>query len=67
MTYFQDIEWKREWFPNISKFPKDYWDSTSSQKAFLDTLRVQYKLNNADDWKRVTLSLIRKQGGQVAL
>lgn len=62
-----ETSWKRDWFTNLPIFPKDHWNSRENQLKFLEKIASQYniKFNSPADWKRITLSLIRKQGGQV--
>lgn len=61
-----EIAWKREWFPKIPKYPGSFWNSKENQIAFLDDIAIDYKIKEPSDWSRVTLSLVRKKGGQVS-
>ena len=61
-----EISWKREWFVNLSKFPHDYWNLIENQRKFLDEIASEYNIKTPNDWKRVSMSLIRKKGGQVS-
>lgn len=59
--------WKREWFPRISKYPANYWESPENQRAFLEKIASDYGLKNPNDWNRVTISLIKQRGGKVPI
>lgn len=57
--------WKREWFPRIPIFGRSYWDSDENSKKFLDSLAMQYNLQDLGDWRRVSVALIKSKGGRV--
>ena len=62
-----EIEWKREWFHNIPKYPKEFWNNLNNSQRFLDQISNEYNINSPNDWKRITISLIKKNGGQVKI
>lgn len=64
---FPDVNWQREWFPNLKKYEKGYWREERNQRKFLDLIAAKYNLQQPSDWNRVTQSLIRQNGGQVRL
>lgn len=60
-----ETKWKREWFPKLPKYEVSHWASQENQKKFLDEIAAEYKIIEPNDWRRITLSLIRTKGGQV--
>lgn len=64
---FPEVNWKREWFRTHKKYSVDYWSAYENQRSFMEKLMRQHRLNSALNWKRVTLSSIRKAGGKVSL
>ena len=60
-----EIKWKREWFPITPKYPKEYWNNLNNSQIFLDQIAINQNINTPNDWKKITVSLIKKNGGQV--
>lgn len=65
MKYFVDVEWNREWFSNIPRFPKTHWNSQENCRKFIDEITTSNNVGKIGDWRKVTLSLIRSKGGRV--
>lgn len=61
------MKWSKEWFPTIPKYSPSYWLSESNQKRFLDEISSQFGIVKPSDWARITISLVKGQGGQVCL
>lgn len=64
-VYRRDIEWKREWFPNLPVFPKTYWNSMDNCRMFLDKLAKNYNISSLNDWRKISGNLISRRGGKV--
>lgn len=60
-----DVEWKREWFSNIPRFPKSHWNSIDNCLLFMKDIASTPKVNGNVDWRKVTVTLIRNKGGMV--
>lgn len=60
-----DISWKQEWFPNLPQYNQMHWEKESNQRDFLEKIAVNYGLHTPNDWRKVTVSLIRTKGGTV--
>lgn len=63
LNLFQDIEWKKEWFSNISPFPNRYWQSLDNRKKFLEEFATKFNIKNPQDWGRITTSQVCEAGG----
>lgn len=63
----KETQWKRSWFSSLPEYPKNYWNSICNRKKFFDELSSNYQIVNPSDWKRVSMSLIRKRGGKAVL
>lgn len=66
-SVYNETSWKREWFKNIPLYPSTHWKNPNNQKTFLDGLASHYHLKKPEDWKRISISLIRKKGGEVLI
>lgn len=62
-----EINWKRDWFTNISKASKSHWKSTENQRKLLDDLQVKLKIKKPSDWGKVTLIQVHELGGSYLL
>lgn len=62
---YPEIAWKRSWFPHIPLLPRSYWNKKENQKEFMDQVAIQYGIQKATDWQRITLTLIKNKGGSV--
>lgn len=62
-----DVDWKKEWFPTIPKYTRMYWKSEENQRNFLKYIASQYGVEKPQDWNKISLTLIRGEGGQVNL
>lgn len=62
-----EIEWQREWFPKIARYPKEHWNSTKNCREFLDNIAAHYNVQTPKDWKKISLHLIDNKGGRVAI
>jgi hypothetical protein len=40
-----------------------YWKDIKNQKAFFDQLAVKLNIQKTEDWNKVTLRMILKEGG----
>ncbi len=60
-----DVKWERKWFNNIPRFPKKYWTSMDNCKNFMDEIATHSNVISANDWRKVSLALIRRNGGLV--
>lgn len=58
-----DIEWKKEWFPNIFSYPRSYWKSMENRKLFLDELAVKLNVKEPRDWGKIPRNRIYEFGG----
>lgn len=67
ILFLIEISWKKEWFPNTLQFPISFWRKEDNRKHFLQTLASDYNIFHFHDWQRVSLSLIKKKGGQVRI
>jgi hypothetical protein len=43
--------------------PRGYWQDKANQKTFFDQLAIKWNIQNADDWSKVTSSMVLKEGG----
>lgn len=64
---YQEINWNREWFPSIPKYPRNYWNNFTNQQNFVKEIAEKYQVDSMGDWRRISLALIRKHGGQVRI
>lgn len=62
-----EINWKQEWFRNVPKYKPNFWNSLENQREFLDNIAKTYHINSANEWKKISSSLICKKGGQVGV
>lgn len=60
------MTWKREWFINLPKHSPSYWNSQENQRNFMDAIAMQYNIRSLGDWQKVTVSLIKGNGGKVS-
>lgn len=61
----KDIKWKLEWFQNIPKFPKSFWYSQQNEKLFLELIAKKNRLITSLDWKKLSATVIKRNGGTV--
>lgn len=61
----EDIQWKKSWFANAHQFPKKHWESLENCKKFMEDIAVKSKVFSEKDWRKVSLTLIRQNGGEV--
>jgi hypothetical protein len=59
------VQWNREWFENLPKFPPSFWSEKQNQKIFLEMVAKQYNVKKPAQWQRITPSTIKRNGGQV--
>lgn len=59
-----EINWKRGWFETLSRFPKTHWNSIQNCRSFMDDIAVSSNVVLPGDWKKVSLALIRNNGGE---
>lgn len=57
--------WKREWFPNLPRYSKVHWNSLEHCRKFMDEIAVNSNVVSDRDWRKVSLTLIRHNGGEV--
>lgn len=50
---------------NQNRTSKFHWESEQNRKNFIDTLVERYGITNPNDWRSVSLSLFKKNGGSV--
>lgn len=62
----EDVNWNVSWFPNVPKYSPSYWDTTLNQRKFIREIAEVYGIHQNEDWQRVSLSLIKKNGGSVS-
>lgn len=62
-----EIEWKKEWFPNIPNVQKSYWISLDNRKKFLEEIAFKLKIKKPSDWGKVTKHEFRKLGGNTLI
>jgi hypothetical protein len=43
--------------------PRGHWTHMENQKAFFDQLAVKYNIQKAEDWNKVTTTMVVKEGG----
>jgi hypothetical protein len=43
--------------------PQGYWKYKENQKKFFDQLATKWNIQKEDDWNRVTLAMVTKEGG----
>lgn len=60
-----EISWKEEWF--TSRYPSNHWNSLDNQRYFLEELAAKYSLDYPESWRKVSSSLIAKNGGKVTV
>jgi len=64
---YPEVKWDRSWFPRLSKYPTNFWNSLENQRNFLDSIANQYHVIQSKDWQRISLSLINNKGGKPLL
>lgn len=62
-----DIDWKREWFPRVSKYPKTYWNSFENCRKFMEVIASGAHIRSPSEWRKVSFALIKSEGGMVRL
>lgn len=62
-----ETKWKREWFLNIPRFPKSYWNLEDNCIKFMDEIARANNIQVVTDWRKVTLNLIKNKGGSVSV
>lgn len=62
----KDIEWKQEWFSNIPRYPKLYFNSEENCRIFMEELARNNNVHKTSDWRKVSSSLIKNNGGRVS-
>lgn len=60
-----EIDWKREWFPGVAKYPKVYWNFVDNCRSFIEMIANCANIKSSSDWRKVSFSLIRHKGGTV--
>jgi hypothetical protein len=43
--------------------PRGYWNHMQNQKKFFDELAIKWNIQKTDDWNKVTLGMVEKEGG----
>jgi hypothetical protein len=43
--------------------PHGYWKYKANQKRFFDQLAVQWKITKPEDWNKITVEMVLKEGG----
>jgi hypothetical protein len=43
--------------------PLGYWKDKQNQKEFLDQLAVKWNIQKPEDWHKVTIDMVLKEGG----
>lgn len=61
----QDIEWKRDWFVFVPRFPKTHWSIPENSRQFMDDVAISSNIRYQSDWRKVSLAVIRNRGGRV--
>lgn len=56
-----EVLWNPGWF----QLRATTWIDKSNQLRFVESLRERYDIQRLTDWRRVTASLIRRNGGEV--
>lgn len=63
--FCKDIEWKREWFPTISLYPKTHWSSLENCRKFLGEVAQGSNVQAVSDWRKVSNAILNLKGGRV--
>lgn len=50
---------------SLPRFSREYWSSDANCRKFMDKIAEDSNIVLGSDWKKVSLSLIRNNGGQV--
>lgn len=58
------MNWKEE---RQESYSKQFWDSQSNRIKFFDEISVRYGLSGPDDWRKLSSSLIKRNGGSGVL
>lgn len=66
-SQMEDIEWKKEWFPYVRKFPHSYWNSFDNRRKFLDGIKLKLKIKNPSDWGEISVQEFINLGGGTLL
>lgn len=61
-----DIEWKREWFANLPKYERSFWNSEENCKHFLNKIATEVNIQTTNDWRKISISLLKNNGGNVS-
>lgn len=61
------MKWDLNWFPANSKYPQKYWKYLNNQRDFMDSIAREYHVTQPQDWRRVSLTIIRNKGGSVRI
>lgn len=59
-SVFPEHEWSQSERHRVSK---GYWDDIANQKRFMEALFAKLGMDNPEQWKSVTLTTIRENGG----
>lgn len=65
-SLYPDITWKNEWFKNRKKYSRNYWETKENRIAFLEEIFRKNHLQSSFDWRKVTNTLIKQNGGEVS-
>ena len=57
---YPEQSWHPWLFPQV---PDGYWNNIENQKKFFDQLAAKWNIQKADDWNKVTLAMVTKEGG----
>lgn len=63
----KEVNWKIEWFKYVRGLPDSFWTHSSNRITFMDEFAIKYNIQVPSDWKRISVSLLKKQGGKVFL
>lgn len=67
MHDYSEIEWKREWFPNMRSKSYGYWKDKQNQRKFFEGLVKILNINEPKDWGKVTVNSVHEYGGKSLL
>lgn len=66
MNDIAEIGWKREWFPSLPKFSNADWESMENRRKFMDGIAGVANIDSMNDWRKVSLAFILRNGGKVS-
>lgn len=66
MLTYLETTWNREWFPSIAQFPKSYWDKEENCRIFMDEIAMKNNIQSENDWKKVSTTMFKRNGGSVS-